>query len=276
MTDPQIRKLLSEKIIQMELFTEQVCEVEADKLRFILRKNPEEARRVEHRLEDKLTKLRQKINERNQHVEKSPRSKPEAGLRTLTQWISRHKLDGIVHLHLEGRQIIETVDPQAEQRAVDLAGCYVIVTDVSKDQLTAQAVHDSYVALQKVERDFRTMKTGMLEVRPVFVRKDSRTRGHVFCCMLALKLYRELERRLAAAFATTDKDPHAVTVSDALAALNRLCLLVYDFNVKDKSGKKDEKHQKEKYNKTTVTRLPRPDEHQRRILDALRVPLPAK
>src|SRR5205807_5364286 len=51
LTDPQIRKLLSEKIIQMELFTEQVCEVEADKQRFILRKNPEEARRLQHRLE---------------------------------------------------------------------------------------------------------------------------------------------------------------------------------------------------------------------------------
>jgi transposase len=276
LTDPQIRKLLSEEIIQMELFTEQVCEVEADTLRFILRKNPEEARRLQHRLDDKLAKLRRKIAERNQHVEKSPRSKPEAGLRTLTGWISRHKLDGIVQLRLEGRQIRESVNPQAEQRAMDLAGCYVIVTDVSKDQLAAQAVHDSYVALQKVERDFRTMKTGMLEVRPVFVRKDSRTRGHVFCCMLALKLYQELERRLAAIFATTDTDPHAVTVSDALAALNRLCLLVYDLADKDNSGKKDGMHPKEKSDKTTLVRLPKPDEHQRRILDALRVPLPAK
>jgi len=276
LTDPQIRKLLSEKIIQMELFTEQVCEVESDTLRFILRKNPEEARRAQHRLEDKLTKLRQKITERNQQVEKSPRSKPEAGLRTLTEWISRHKLDGIVQLKLEDRQIVETVDPQAKQRAVDLAGCYVIVTDVAKDQLAAQAVHDNYVGLQKVERDFRTMKTGMLEVRPVFVRKDGRTRGHVFCCMLALKLYRELERRLAAAFATTDTDPHAVTVSDALAALNRLCLLVYDLDSKHKSGKKDEKNPKEKKDKLTVTRLPKPNEHQSQILDALRVPLPAK
>jgi transposase len=276
LTDPQIRKLLSEKIIQMELFTEQVCEVEADKLRFILRKNPEEARRLQHRLDDKQTKLRQKIAERNHYVEKSPRAKPEAGLRTLSQWISRHKLDGIVQLRLEGRQIIETVDPQAEQRALDLAGCYVIVTDVSKDQLATQAVHDSYVALQKVERDFRTMKTGMLEVRPVFVRKDSRTRGHVLCCMLALKLYRELERRLAAAFGTTDEDPHAITVSDALAALNRLCLLVYDFDSKDNRAEKDAKNPKEKKDKLTVTRLPKPNEHQRHILDALRVPLPAK
>src|ERR1700675_3869402 len=88
LTDPQIRKLLSEKTLQMELFNEQVCEVEADTLRYILRKNPEEARRVEHRLEDKLSKLQQKVTERNQHVEKSSRSKPEAGLRTLTDWIS--------------------------------------------------------------------------------------------------------------------------------------------------------------------------------------------
>ncbi len=275
LTDPQIRKLLSEKIIQMELFTEQVCEVEADKLRFILRKNPEEARRLQHRLDDKRTKLRQKISERNQQVDKSPRSKPEAGLRTLNAWISRHKLDGIVGLHLEDRQIVETVDPQAEQRALELAGCYVIVSDVSKDQLAAQAIHDSYVALQKVERDFRTMKTGLLQVRPVFVRKDSRTRGHVLCCMLALKLQRELERRLAAAFGTTDEDPHGITVSDALAALNRLCLLVYDIPLKDKSGKRGEKPQKEQKHNTTVTRLPKPDQHQRRILDALRVSLPA-
>ena len=214
---------------------------------------------MEHRLEDKLTKLRQKITQRNQRVEKSPRCKPESGLRALNQWITRHKIAGIVQLRLDGRMIIETADPQAQQHALDLAGCYVIVTDVAKDQFTAQAVHDSYVALQKVERDFRTMKTGLLDVRPVFVRKESRTRGHVFCCMLALKLQRELERRLANAFGTTDKDPHTVTVSDALAALNRLSLLIYDVD-----------------DKTTVTRLPKPDEHQRSILDALQVPLPTK
>jgi len=176
--------------------------------------------------------------------------------------------------HLLGL-VVETVDPQAEQRALELAGCYVIVSDVSKDQLAAQAVHDSYVALQKVERDFRTMKTGLLQVRPVFVRKDSRTRGHVLCCMLALKLHRELERRLATAFGTTDEDPHAVTVADALAALNRLCLLVYEVEVIHKSGT-DKDAQQEKKDKTTVMRLPKPSEHQRRILDALRVSFPMK
>lgn len=45
-----------------------------------------------------------------------------------------------------------------------------------------------------VERAFRTIKTTHLEMRPVFVRKEPRTRGHVFVVMLALLLQRELER----------------------------------------------------------------------------------
>ncbi len=259
LTDPQIRTLLATQRIQMELFGEEVCEVEGDGVRYILRKNPDEARRIRHRLEDKVTKLRHKIDQRNERVEKSARCNPEAGLSMLKQWTARHKIAHLVELHLEGRKIVGSVNPQAEFRALQLAGCYVVVTDVAKDKLDTQSVHDSYVALQKVERDFRTMKTGLLDIRPVFVRKDSRTRGHVFGCMLALKLSREVERRLAATFGTTDKDPRAVTLPDALEALNRLCMLAYTID-----------------DKTTVMRLPRPDDHQRRILDALKVSLPVK
>ena len=121
-----------------------------------------------------------------------------------------------------------------------------------------QAVHDSYVGLQKVERDFRTLKTGLLEVRPVFVRKESRTRGHVCSCLLALKIAREIDRRLQTALGTTETDPHAITLPDAMASLSRLCLLHYPVN-----------------GDTTVTRLPPPDAHQTEILKALGVALPA-
>jgi transposase len=259
LTDPQIRKLLTAKTLQMELFAEQVCEVDSDGVRLVLRKNPEEARRIRHRLEDKLAKLRSKIEQRNERVAKSARSKPEAGLGMMKRWLERHKIAGLVELKLEGRKIEAAVNPQEQVRSLELAGCYVIVTDVSKDKLTAQQVHDSYMALQKVERDFRAMKTGLLEVRPVFVRKESRTRGHVFCCLLALKLSRELERRLSAAFGTTDQNRHAITLPDALASLSRLSLLLYKID-----------------DKTTVTKLPHPDEAQRTILDALKVSLPAQ
>ena len=134
----------------------------------------------------------------------------------------------------------------------------MVTTDVLKQNMSAQEVHDSSVSLQKVERDFRAMKTGLLELRPLFVRKESRTRSHVFCCMLALKLSREMERRLQKQFGTTDSNPHAITLQDALASLVSLCLM---------QDKVDEK--------TTVTKLPQPRANQTKILAALGVTLPA-
>jgi len=257
LTDPQIRRLLGEGTLQMGLFSEDLCEVEADGLRYLLRKNQAEAAREQHRLEDKLAKLRRKVEQRNEQVQKSPRCQPEAGPRNLQLWVARHKLTGQVALRLEGRTTVLERNQAAIDRAMELAGCYVVVSDVAKPQLSGQEVHDSYVSLQKVERDFRQLKTGLLEVRPVWVRKESRTRGHVFCCMLALKISREMERRLQARFGTTDSDPHTTTLPDALAALSRLCLLEYQID-----------------EKTTVTRLPRPDAPQKEILESLGVVLP--
>ena len=259
LTDPQIRRLLSAGTLQMGLFHEEVCEVEADGVRYLLRKNEDTAAREQHRLEDKLAKLSGKIEQRNQQVEKSPRCQPEAGPRNLQVWAARHKLTGLVELRLEGRTMVLERNQAAIDRTMELAGCYVVVTDVPKQDLSGQEVHDSYVSLEKVERDFRQMKTGLLEVRPVFVRKESRTRGHVFSCLLALKLSREMERRLQAAFGTTDANPHAITLTDAMAALSRLCLLHYTVD-----------------EKTTVTRLPQPDDRQQQILAALGVPLPKR
>ena len=180
------------------------------------------------------------------------------GLQQLQQWAQWHKLQALIQLRLEGTQVVLERQQQAIARHLELAGCYVITTDVAGTEMGSQQVHDSYMALQRVERDFRSIKTGALEVRPIFVEKASRTRGHVFCCMLALKLLREIEQRLRTAFGTTGDDPYAVTVADALAALSRLCLLNYPAG---QSGQ-------------VVTKLPHPNDTQKKILHALKVSLP--
>ena len=100
------------------------------------------------------------------------------------------------------------------------------------------------------------MKTGLLEVRPIFVRKGPRTRAHVLVTMFALKVVRAMRRALTAAFGTTDDDKLAVTVDDALAALSRLCLLIYQVEG------------------TAIPRLPSPDARQAAILHALGTSLP--
>jgi len=53
----------------------------------------------------------------------------------------------------------------AIETSLELAGCYVVTTNVLQQSMAAQEVRDSYIGLQKVERDFRAMKTGLLEVR---------------------------------------------------------------------------------------------------------------
>jgi transposase len=257
LTEAQIRMLVKRGILHLGQFAEQVSEVQAAGRRYLLRKNAAEARKAWHRLQDKLHTLQTLVATRNAKVTASPRCQPEAGLGHVQDCIKLHKLTNVVTVRLDGRCLTLDSDAAAQEQAMQLAGCYVLETDVSPALLDTQTAHDRYKDLAHVEHDFRTLKTGLLEVRPIFVRKESRTRGHVFVCLLALKLSRELQRRLAAAFGTTQDEPHGVTVSDALAALNRLCLLTYPF---------DETH--------SVTRLPRPDAQQTRILQALQVPLP--
>jgi Transposase DDE domain len=256
LTTPQVRKLLREGVLRPEWFTSHVHEVQHGPVRLVLRRSEAVRRKAHRRRADKLAKLHALITARNAFVHTAKRAQPAAGLRTLQAWVTRHKLAGWVQLSLQEGDIIATVDEAAQTEASGFDGCYVLETDVPQTVLEAQAVHDRYRDLHEVEQDFRTMKTGLLEVRPIFVRKAPRTRAHVLVTMLALKVVREMRRALVTAFGTTDDDKMAVTVDDALAALSRLCVLIYQVRG------------------TAITRLPSPDARQAAILNALGTPLP--
>ena len=47
-----------------------------------------------------------------------------------------------------------------------------------------------------VESNFCTLKTGFLDIRPIFVRTEEHVRGHVFLCMLALKVVLTINKKL--------------------------------------------------------------------------------
>ena len=256
LTTPQVRRLLQTQVLRAEWFTTHVHEVVHGAVRLILRRSDALRQQAARRRADKWAKLQHLITARNAFVETAKRAKPDTGLRTLQAWVKRHKLAAFVQVSLHDGRLMATLDPAAQAEATVLDGCYVLETDVSQTALDAQAVHDRYRDLYEVEQDFRTMKTGLLEVRPIFVRKAPRTRAHVLVTMLALKVVRELRRALVAAFGTTDDDKMAVTVEEALLALARLCLLTYHVQG------------------MAVTRLPTPDERQKAILAALGTPLP--
>ena len=130
--------------------------------------------------------------------------------------LARYRLKGWVSVGLEGRAVVWQEDEAARAAEAQLDGCYVVESDLPVEVATTEQVHDRYVSLTAVERDFRTLKTGLLEVRPVFLRKADRTRGHALVSLLALKLARELDRRVA---------PLGLTVKDAIDRLKGVRLV---------------------------------------------------
>jgi transposase len=219
LTTPQVRWLLHEHILRAEWFTSHVDEVVHGSMRLLLRRSATIRQQEARRRADKLAKLQTLITARNAFVDATKRAKPTTGFRTLQSWVKRHKLEALMHVSLHEGRLVATLDPTAHVEATLLDGCYVWETDVPQTALNAQAVHDRHRDLHEVEQDFRTMKTGLLEVRPIFVRKAPRTRAHVLVTMLALKVVREMRSALVAAFGTTDDDKMAVTVEEALLAL---------------------------------------------------------
>ena len=83
----------------------------------------------------------------------------------------------------------------AEER---LDGLYVIRTNLSEETLGDAEVVRAYNSLARVERAFRSLKTVVLKVRPIFHWRERRVRAHLFLRMLAYYLEWHMRRRLAA------------------------------------------------------------------------------
>jgi hypothetical protein len=131
---------------------------------------------------------------------------PETSLKQARRWLAVYGLGGWWKAELEDRTVKLVEDVQARE----LDGCCLVVSDVPAEAASAQQLWDRYGDLQKVELDFRRLKTGLLELRPIYLRVE-RTRGHALVSKLALKLVRELERRLR---------PLGTSVGEAMSRLS--------------------------------------------------------
>nr|WP_325502418.1 IS1634 family transposase [Mycobacterium sp.] len=99
---------------------------------------------------------------------------------------------------------------QRNQAAIDaeaaLDGIYVIRTSVDAAALTPAAVVEKYKDLANIERDFRSIKTDDLQVRPIRHRLTDRVEAHLLICMLARYLVWHL-RKAWAPLTFTDENP---------------------------------------------------------------------
>jgi len=193
-TKPEIRKMLDDDVIQFELFTDRVCEVTVDDIRYVLRRNPIRAAEMQASRASKLVAIEAFVVEQTKYLAEHPKADAEKALARVSAKIARLKASDWLSASLNDRVIVVEKDDVALANTALLDGCYTIKSDVPKAFANAQTLHDRYCDLENVERAFRTAKSTHLELRPVFVHKESSTRGHVFVVMLALLVQRELER----------------------------------------------------------------------------------
>lgn len=193
-TKPQIRTLLREGVFQIGLFEEKLCEVDCEKIRYILRRNPERAREVADNREVKLAKVKEWLAEKNRYLTEHPRAKVSVAEKEISGKIQVLQIEDWVKVVSQGKALDLVIDEATLKELAELDGCYVIKTDVPAAAATAEVIHERYKDLAQVEKAFRTFKNGHLKVEPTYVRTEASTRGHVFVIMLAYLLERELAK----------------------------------------------------------------------------------
>ena len=216
-TKPQIEKLLRTGVLQLDLFDQEVAEVLADEgIRSVLRRHPVRAQEMRDTRQAKLATLQTQATKQNQYLTDHPRANTQGALQKLVARAAKLRIADWVELTVAERTIMLTIKEDAQTEAAKLDGCYVLKTDLRPAQAPKELVHDRYKDLASVEHAFRTCKTAHLEVRPIFLRREARTRAHALVVMLAYQIM----RYLASCWSAID-----VTVAEGLHALTTLCLV---------------------------------------------------
>ena len=193
-TKKQISTLIKKGIIQLELFEEKICEIEDNAVRYILRRNPIRAQEIEMTRTGKREKIRLLVKQENEYLSEHKRAKVSVAKAKVEVMLDKFRLSEVITITENGRILSIEIDKDKMAELSQLDGCYVIKTELDKQAVSAQSVHQRYKDLALVEHGFRTIKTGLLETRPIYVRKEKRTRGHVFVVMLSYIIVHELQK----------------------------------------------------------------------------------
>ena len=248
-TKPQIETLLQVGKIQLELFDQVLAEVQtAAGVRYVLRRNPTRAAEMQRAREDKYRALDQAIEERNRYLQEHPRATLTVARRYLEAKSQRLNITDWVILTQQERTLVLSKNTDRLQQIEQLDGCYVLKTDLSSTAASKELIHERYKDLALVEWAFRTSKTVQLEMRPIYVRLASRTRGHALVVMLAYRIIKELAQYW-----------HALdlTVAEGIKELDALCVTEIVLA-----------------NDTRYHRIPQPRPLSQQLLEAAKVKLP--
>jgi len=221
LTSQEIRKLLDNGIIQLRLFSNDLAEVEYEGERYVLSVNAELQEKelaylktVRGIVDDEITGVKASWEKRRmQNIENAKKLQNGHKNKKLVTSFNEKKLDSF-KLRIErilskrnlGKyyEVVEisnqafVIDFKAGkyQQAKQLAGKYVVCTNIEKKQMPKEKVRWQYKNLQNVEHAFRDFKSDNIQVRPVYHRNEAQTRGHVLLSMFSYAIIKEMENKI--------------------------------------------------------------------------------
>jgi transposase len=221
LTKNEIKSLISENVIQLNLFSQDLAEVETDNdERFILSINPDLEHAQRQFLDNQKTKAQNRVKEiegswnlrrlqnRDNELKIKNNETRNKKLKTkfTTKDIDKYKKQVNHALEQFKMQIYYSIDKiddrnfevtfNKDKFELDyhLCGKYVINSNVEKEKMTKEEIRQEYKNLQNVEHDFRDLKSDNISIRPVFHRNEEQTKGHIQICFYALSIIKELEK----------------------------------------------------------------------------------
>jgi len=127
---------------------------------------------------------------------------------TVGKVIGKHKVGKHFHRRITDTSLTYERDQPGIDAEAALDGIYVLRTSVDAHTLDAAGVVTGYKNLAHIERDFRSIKTDDLDLRPIHHRLTERVKAHVLICMLACYLTWHLRKAWAPLTFTDEHPPH--------------------------------------------------------------------
>jgi len=221
LTHMEIEQLMRDKVIDLNLFTKDLAEIQCEDIRYILSENPqlkaEETaflKNFKTRLDKDLIKITEAWQKKHaKHLENQIRlAKGDKNKKLVTQY-SVKQLENIkksiIKLLTKKRanpyyDIIEISNSKFEmafnqekyENALQMAGKYVVTSTVKSTKMATEQVRETYKKLQNVEHAFRDFKSDNIQLHPVYHRNQAQTRGHVLMSMFSYSIIKEMENKI--------------------------------------------------------------------------------
>lgn len=248
LTLPEVMSLIRNEFLTLKDFTHDLKSFSNDDKRYIYRRNAERAIETQKQRQERFETAQRKVDQENDRLQKMRQASALISKKRIKKVLKKLCIYEWVTVNVVKRQLVLKIDEDLLKKKSEMDGCYIWTTDLSENEVSDREVYERYKDLKFVEDDFRTLKTEFLEIRPIFVRTEESTRGHLLVSMLAHMIVRELR---------TNWKQFNKTVQEGLMELSLLCRNYIAFT-----------------NGNKIDCIPEPSESMESLLKALNVSLP--